>query len=231
MPRIVHGAARARLASTGALAVDMEAAQLAAVAGNRPFAVLRAIVDTPDAPLLRPATLSRGLRGLRALRVAAPAIEQWTAALGRRELVILAARGVAPQMRRGAMARGLRVVDATRRDEICYATTNRQQAVRSIAAEADLVLVVGSRHSSNSLRLVEVAERLGTPAYLVDGVEDVDLAWLAGASTVGITAGASAPENLVEQIITSLSGLGPVSVRESDVVHEDVEFTLPKEVI
>jgi 4-hydroxy-3-methylbut-2-en-1-yl diphosphate reductase len=388
-PGVVHGAGRAALAATGALAVDMESAELTAGVGTEAFAVLRAIVDTPDHPLLRPATVTRGIAGLRSLRAAGPAIEQWTAAVGRRDvvlaaprsfcagvsraieiverslqrhgapvyvrrqivhnahvvrtlerrgaifvdevedvppgsLVVLAAHGVAPQVRRDAAARGLRVIDATcplvtkvhsevrryaargdtillighrdheevvgtvgeaprnvlvvdspadaevvqvadpervayvmqttlaadeaaetahvlrqrfpqlagpRRDDICYATTNRQQAVRAIAGESDLVLVVGSGNSSNSLRLVEVAERLGTPAYLVDGIADVDLRWLQGKTTIGITAGASAPEHLVDEILTSLAGLGPVTVRESQVVHEDVEFTLPKEVI
>ena len=119
---------------------------------------------------------------------------------------------------------------APRRDDICYATTNRQDAVRTIASETDLVLVVGSANSSNSRRLVEVASRLGTPAYLVDDVADVDLRWLAGKTAVGITAGASAPERVVEEIVASLSGLGPLTVRESHVVDEDVEFMLPKEV-
>jgi 4-hydroxy-3-methylbut-2-enyl diphosphate reductase len=114
-------------------------------------------------------------------------------------------------------------------DDICYATTNRQLAVRAIAAESDLVLVAGSANSSNSRRLVETAERAGTPAYLIDGPEDIELDWLAGASVVGLTAGASAPPAVVDQIIDALSGLGPVEVSERVVATESIRFGLPKE--
>ncbi len=114
-------------------------------------------------------------------------------------------------------------------DDICYATTNRQIAVRAIAAESDLVLVAGSANSSNSVRLVETAERAGTPAYLIDGPEDIELDWLAGASVVGITAGASAPPAVVGQIIDALSGLGPTEVSERVVATESIRFSLPKE--
>jgi 4-hydroxy-3-methylbut-2-en-1-yl diphosphate reductase len=114
-------------------------------------------------------------------------------------------------------------------DDICYATTNRQQAVRAVAAETDLVLVAGSSNSSNSLRLVETAERAGTPGYLIDGPEDIELAWLAGASRIGITAGASAPPAVVEEIIAALSGLGPVQTSERVVATESIRFGLPKE--
>ncbi|MGW4467162.1 4-hydroxy-3-methylbut-2-enyl diphosphate reductase [Micromonospora sp. NPDC004704] len=114
-------------------------------------------------------------------------------------------------------------------DDICYATTNRQVALRAIAAEADLVLVVGSANSSNSLRLVEVASRAGTPAHLVDDVGAVDLRWLAGVRTVGVTAGASAPPHLVDQTVAALVGLGAQAVRERTTSTEDVHFTLPKE--
>jgi len=116
-----------------------------------------------------------------------------------------------------------------RTDDICYATTNRQLAVRAIAAESDLVLVAGSANSSNSRRLVETAERAGTPAYLIDGPEDIELDWLAGASVVGLTAGASAPPAVVDQIIDALSGLGPVEVSERVVATESIRFGLPKE--
>jgi 4-hydroxy-3-methylbut-2-en-1-yl diphosphate reductase len=114
-------------------------------------------------------------------------------------------------------------------DDICYATTNRQLAVRAIAAESDLVLVAGSANSSNSRRLVETVERAGTPAYLIDGPEDIELDWLAGASVVGLTAGASAPPAVVSQIIDALSGLGPVEVSERVVATESIRFGLPKE--
>jgi 4-hydroxy-3-methylbut-2-en-1-yl diphosphate reductase len=114
-------------------------------------------------------------------------------------------------------------------DDICYATTNRQRAVRAIAADSDLVLVVGSANSSNSLRLVETAERAGTTAYLVDNAEDIELGWLAEAATVGITAGASAPPAVVGQIVAALGGLGPIETKEVVVATEDVQFGLPRE--
>ncbi|WP_186382373.1 4-hydroxy-3-methylbut-2-enyl diphosphate reductase [Amycolatopsis rhizosphaerae] len=121
-------------------------------------------------------------------------------------------------------------MQAPRRDDICYATTNRQRAVRAVAGEADLVLVVGSANSSNSKRLVEVARRQGAPAHLVDDVSEVDLRWLAGARRIGITAGASAPPHLVEELTRCLSGLGRTCVRDSQVADEDIRFTLPREV-
>jgi len=114
-------------------------------------------------------------------------------------------------------------------DDICYATTNRQNAVKAIAAESDLVLVVGSGNSSNSLRLVETAERAGTPAYLIDGPEDIELGWLAGRSVIGLTAGASAPPAVVGQIIDALAGLGKVQTSEVTVATESLQFGLPKE--
>ncbi len=114
-------------------------------------------------------------------------------------------------------------------DDICYATTNRQSAVRAIAAESDLVLVAGSANSSNSQRLVETAQRAGTRAYLVDGPEDIQLGWLAGISTVGIAAGASAPPAIVGQIVAALGGLGEVQTKDVVVATELVQFGLPKE--
>jgi 4-hydroxy-3-methylbut-2-en-1-yl diphosphate reductase len=118
-----------------------------------------------------------------------------------------------------------------RSDDICYATTNRQQAVRAVARDSDIVLVVGSRTSSNSKRLVEVSEREGTPAYLVDDERDVDVAWLVDAPTVGLTAGASAPEGLVDRIVGALGGLGPVTVEERTTTTESIQFRVPKEVL
>jgi 4-hydroxy-3-methylbut-2-enyl diphosphate reductase len=115
-------------------------------------------------------------------------------------------------------------------DDICYATTNRQAAVRAVADEADLVLVAGSANSSNSVRLVERSERAGTPAHLIDGATDIDLAWLAEASVVGLTAGASAPPAVVSEIIDALSGLGTVTVTERITTTESVQFGLPSEV-
>jgi 4-hydroxy-3-methylbut-2-enyl diphosphate reductase len=382
---IVTGAERGRYQ---ALAVDMETASLRAEAGDRPFAAVRAITDGVGSPLWSPGTLSRGVRALKTLRTAAPALQQWASAIGDREVVlaaprsfcagveraievveralesrgapvyvrrqivhnahvvrrlsemgavfveeieeippgatvVLAAHGVSPVVRAEAQERDLDVIDATcplvtkvhsevkryagrgetvflighgdheevvgtlgeapshivivedvaaaakvtahdpgrvayamqttlavdeaeeiatvlrrrfpslhapRREDICYATTNRQQAVRAIARECDLVLVVGSGNSSNSLRLVEVAEREGVEAHLVEDAGEIELAWLAGARTVGITAGASAPPHLVDDVVAALAGLGPVSARESHAGAENVQFALPKEV-
>lgn len=115
-------------------------------------------------------------------------------------------------------------------DDICYATTNRQHAVRAIVDDADVLLVIGSCNSSNSRRLVELASRLGTPAYLIDDPSDIDPAWLQHAATIGLTAGASAPTGLVEQVIAALRMRGPVRVIERAVATESVRFTLPKQV-
>lgn len=115
-------------------------------------------------------------------------------------------------------------------DDICYATTNRQEAVRAVARASDVVLVAGSANSSNSRRLVEVAEREGTPAYLVDEVAEIELGWLAGAGTVGLSAGASAPTVLVDEIVDALTGLGAVEAHERTTATETVNFSLPKEV-
>jgi 4-hydroxy-3-methylbut-2-enyl diphosphate reductase len=386
--RVVHGAQRSRLADTGALAVDMESADLVELWPTRPLAVVRAIVDTPDAPLLRPATLRNGAAALWSLHRAARVVGQWAGAVSgrgvvlaaprsfcagvdraidivsralerfgspvyvRRQIVhnahvvadlerqgavfveeldevpigarvVIAAHGVAPIVRDEAVDRSLTLIDATcplvakvhnevrrfaaadhtvilighadheevvgtvgeaparirvvadeteaatvevddparvayamqttlavdeaervatvlrtrfpqlrapRQDDICYATSNRQQAVREIADDVDLVLVVGSRNSSNSLRLVEVAQRAGVPSYLVNDAGDIDLSWLDGVRRVGLTAGASAPPHLVDDIVGVLSGLGTVTVHEHRAVVEDVRFTLPKEV-
>jgi 4-hydroxy-3-methylbut-2-enyl diphosphate reductase len=118
-----------------------------------------------------------------------------------------------------------------RSDDICYATTNRQQAVRAVAGEADLILVVGSQTSSNSQRLVEVARREGTPAYLVDDERDIDLAWLSGVTTIGITAGASAPESLVRRVIDALRAVGPVELEGRTTTSESMTFRLPRAVV
>ncbi|HEU4675217.1 MAG TPA: 4-hydroxy-3-methylbut-2-enyl diphosphate reductase [Motilibacteraceae bacterium] len=386
---VVSGQARRLHGEQGLLAVDMESGRLAAAVGERPIAVVRAVVDTADHPLLHPGTPLRGVRALAALRRAAPVLRDWVAAAGAREVllagprsfcagveraietveraidrfgapvyvrrqivhnvhvvrqleergavfvteldevpdgarVVLAAHGVAPAVRAEAARRGLFVVDATcplvakvhaevrryagmgssvllvghadheevegtvgeapedvlvvedvasaevvqprnpgqvayvmqttlatdeadqitdvlrrrfpslqapRSDDICYATTNRQRAVRDVARQVDLVLVVGSENSSNSKRLVEVAEREGAQAHLVEDAGAVDLRWLAGAGRVGITAGASAPPHLVDELVQALAGLGPVSAREVRTSDEDVAFTLPKEVV
>ncbi len=115
-------------------------------------------------------------------------------------------------------------------DDICYATHNRQNALKAVARESDVVLVVGSETSSNSKRLVEVSEREGTPAYLIDDETELDPLWLRGARVVGMTAGASAPEQLVQHVIASIATLGPVAVEERTITEESVRFALPREV-
>jgi 4-hydroxy-3-methylbut-2-en-1-yl diphosphate reductase len=113
------------------------------------------------------------------------------------------------------------------RDDICYATQNRQDAVKELARQADVVLVIGSDNSSNSKRLAEVSRELGTPAYLVDDESEVDPAWLAGADVVGITSGASAPEWLVDRMLSWLASQGAAEVREIRLAEESVRFSLP----
>jgi 4-hydroxy-3-methylbut-2-enyl diphosphate reductase len=384
---VVGGAeARAKLAATGALAVDMESAQIVRAAKGIPTAVVRVIVDTAFSPVARLATIPAGARALRVLRATGPALRRWADVIGPRQVllaeprsfcagverainivelalqryprpvyvrrqivhnarvvadlqqqgavfvdeldqvpdgttVVFSAHGVAPAVREEANARGLNVIDATcplvakvhaeakrfvgrgdtvvlighaghdetegtlgeapgrialvqspadvdhvvadnpgrisflmqttlavddaadtvdalrRRfpliessatDDICYATTNRQQAVRAIADESDVIIVLGSANSSNSLRLVEVAQRSGVAAHLVDDASEILPEWLNGASTVGITAGASAPPHLVDEVIGTLRALGPIDIVERAVAHEDVTFTLPK---
>jgi 4-hydroxy-3-methylbut-2-enyl diphosphate reductase len=114
--------------------------------------------------------------------------------------------------------------------DICYATQNRQDAVRALAAECDIVVVVGSSNSSNSRRLVEVSERAGCPALLVEGGREIPPHLLRDARRVGLTAGASAPEELVEAVIRAVEGLGSVTVSERTVAEEDIRFKLPREV-
>ncbi len=131
-----------------------------------------------------------------------------------------------------------RVVDALRarfpaivgprKDDICYATQNRQDAVKTLSARCDLVIVVGSPNSSNSNRLREVAASLGRAAYMIDNAEQLDPAWLAGKTCVGVTAGASAPEVLVDGVIARLKELGARDVEVQDGIEEKVNFALPK---
>jgi 4-hydroxy-3-methylbut-2-enyl diphosphate reductase len=402
--KLVSGADRERLAALGAVAADMESAELVKAAAGRPVAVIRAISDVPGGTLVHPRMISGGLAALRSLRGVGAALDRWAAAVtpqgsarqvllagprsfcagveraieivervleqqgppvyvrkqivhntrvvtdleGRGAIfvdeldevpdgatVVFSAHGVSPAVRSQAADRGLATVDATcplvskvhaearrfaddgylvalighagheevegtlgeapkstvlienaddvaklltahpgkpahpgepaqpdkiaylmqttlaadeasgiaeaitqrfpqvrapRNDDICYATTNRQNAVRAIAGEADLVLVAGSANSSNSVRLVERAERAGTPAHLIDGPEDIELGWLEGVSTIGLTAGASAPPAVVEEIIDALRGLGPVQVSERVITTESIRFGLPREV-
>jgi 4-hydroxy-3-methylbut-2-en-1-yl diphosphate reductase len=115
-------------------------------------------------------------------------------------------------------------------DDICYATTNRQAAVKQIAGDCDLVLVVGSRNSSNSVRLLEVARDCGTEAYLVDHASEVKEEWLQGKHVVGISSGASAPEDLVQELLAFFRARGVQDISEVQAVREDVRFMLPREI-
>ncbi len=119
-------------------------------------------------------------------------------------------------------------IQGPRKDDICYATTNRQDAVRQLALECDLVLVVGSPNSSNSNRLRELAERCGTESYLIDGPEDINPEWIKDRRSIGITAGASAPEVLVKQVINKLKACGAEVPVEMDGTPENISFSLPK---
>jgi 4-hydroxy-3-methylbut-2-enyl diphosphate reductase len=115
-----------------------------------------------------------------------------------------------------------------KKQDICYATQNRQDAVKFMAPQCDLVLVIGSKSSSNSNRLREVAEKMGCEARLIGSAEQLDPAWVEGRRRIGVTAGASAPEVLVEQVVARLKSLGVRSVRTLDGVEEKVTFPLPK---
>ncbi|MBB2893678.1 4-hydroxy-3-methylbut-2-enyl diphosphate reductase [Flexivirga oryzae] len=386
---VVTGDERLRLAERGSLAVDTESGYLAMQLDPRQLAVVRAIVDTADDPLVHPGTLKRGVAALRTLRRAAPVIQDWMDACAdrtvvraepqsfcagveraieiveralarhgapvyvRRQIVhnthvvaelerrgavfvqeleevpegavaVLAAHGVAPSVRVQAIERRLQVIDATcplvakvhqevrrftgagrtvflighagheevvgtrgeapdhvvlvesiddartvqvpdpdqvsyvmqttlsveeadeiaavlrerfpalqspRRDDICYATSNRQQAIRDVAAVTDLVLVVGSPNSSNSTRLTEVARAAGTRAHLVEDAAALDLRWLRGVHRIGVSAGASAPPSLVTELIDALAALGDLEVTHVGGITETVQFTLPREVV
>lgn len=120
-------------------------------------------------------------------------------------------------------------IEGPRKDDICYATQNRQDAVKQLALESQLVLVVGSASSSNSNRLRELAERCGCAAYLIDGADDIDPAWLNGINKIGITAGASAPEVLVLGVVEQLQKLGANAPHELNGIREDIHFSLPRE--
>jgi 4-hydroxy-3-methylbut-2-en-1-yl diphosphate reductase len=122
------------------------------------------------------------------------------------------------------------LIQSSPTEDICYATTNRQAAVRAIAGDSDVVIVVGSENSSNSQRLVEVAERCGAAAHLVDDAANIRPEWIRAARRVGLTAGASAPPHLIDEVIGMLQALGPVELIEREVAREDVRFSLPKEV-
>jgi len=144
-------------------------------------------------------------------------VTQTTLSMDDTALVIDALRKKFPQIR------------GPRKDDICYATQNRQDAVKQLAIESDLVLVVGSAASSNSNRLRELAERCGCEAHLIDGPQDIQPDWLQNTSSIGLTAGASAPEVLVQDVISRLVELGAKAPRELDGVEENISFSLPKE--
>ena len=159
--------------------------------------------------------------------------------------MIFSAHGVSQSVRKEAERRKLSIMDDTkqviellqerypnitepRKNGICYATQNRQDAVKDLASRSDLVLVVGSPNSSNSNRLREIAEKHKTPAYLIDGAEDIQDAWLTDIQTVGVTAGASAPEVLVEEVIERLKPAGAQTIDALPGREEKVTFSLPK---
>ena len=119
-------------------------------------------------------------------------------------------------------------ITGPRKDDICYATTNRQEAARKLAEQADTVLVVGSRSSSNSNRLAELVQRMGKSAYLIDAASDIQKKWLVGVASVGVTAGASAPDILVQQVIRRLQALGGVEIIELSGREENIQFEVPK---
>ena len=119
-------------------------------------------------------------------------------------------------------------IQAPKKNDICYATQNRQDAVKQLAEQADVVLVLGSPESSNSNRLRELAERMNVPAYLLDDPDQLEVSWLNGAGVIGVTAGASAPENLVQALISRLVSLGAQSPEELQGIEENMVFALPK---
>ncbi len=131
----------------------------------------------------------------------------------------------------GVLRKRFPAVQAPPAQDICYATENRQQAVKRTAERADLLLVVGSQNSSNSKRLVEVVENGGIPGYLIDDEHDIDTTWLDGIHNVAITAGASAPEFLVQRVIEYLKDFDFSSVREVEIIEEDVKFPLPPDLV
>jgi 4-hydroxy-3-methylbut-2-enyl diphosphate reductase len=127
-----------------------------------------------------------------------------------------------------ALRRRFPNIKGPRKDDICYATQNRQDAVKRLAEPCDLILVVGSRNSSNSNRLREIAQKQGAQAFLIDGPDDIDPAWLGDKKAIGITAGASAPEILVEQVVDLVRGLSDHPIQEHPGIAEDIVFSLPK---
>jgi 4-hydroxy-3-methylbut-2-enyl diphosphate reductase len=122
-------------------------------------------------------------------------------------------------------------VAAPKAEDICYATSNRQAAVKQIASECDVVLVIGSPKSSNSLRLVEVAQRAGVAAHMIQRANEIDPEWLVGARTVGLTAGASAPEELVNEVVAHIRTIREVAMEEIVTTEERMTFKLPRQLV
>ena len=120
-------------------------------------------------------------------------------------------------------------IQGPRKDDICYATQNRQDAVKQLATECDLVLIVGSPNSSNSNRLRELAERMRSEAYLIDSADDIQPEWIVGKHSIGVTAGASAPETLVQQVVAGLQALGVGAPLEMAGREENITFSMPRE--
>ena len=131
----------------------------------------------------------------------------------------------------GALAQAVSHIKGPHQEDICYATQNRQNAVKELSKLVDVILVIGSPNSSNSNRLRELGEHCGIASYLIDSTADINLEWLKEAKAVGITAGASAPEVLVKEVVAYLKRSGAAEVEELTVIEEDVEFLLPKELI
>ncbi|MGQ0810120.1 MAG: 4-hydroxy-3-methylbut-2-enyl diphosphate reductase [Nitrospiraceae bacterium] len=131
----------------------------------------------------------------------------------------------------GALSRRFPGIKGPHQEDICYATQNRQNAVKELSKLVDVILVIGSPNSSNSNRLRELGEDFGIPSYLIDSADDINSEWLRGVNAVGLTAGASAPEVLVTEVVTYLKKYGPADVEDLTVIEEDVEFLLPKELV
>src|SRR6478752_4429445 len=145
------------------------------------------------------------------------------------QTVVFSAHGVAPSVHANAAARQLNTIHAPKKEDICYATSNRQWAVKEMLGEIGLLLVIGSRNSSNSNRLVEVARANGVASHLIDDETEIDESWIVGVDVVGVTSGASAPEKLVERVCDWFRARGVVDIQPYRLVDEDVEFRLPVE--
>ena len=232
---LVTGPRRRGLAQSGAAAVDLESAWLAPSAGTRPLHVLRVVLDTPRRELRNPVASATGtVAAYRSLRRAASLLGDWASMLADRELVIAAAEDVAqPQISDAeqviyltqatpAADETAAVASAVRErsqaavgppsEEIGDATQNRQSGVRALAERCDLVLVVGSENASNARGLVEVAREAGCRSLLVQDASELGVDVLQRARRIGIIAGASAPDELVEQLVAALAGLGDATV-------------------